>query len=135
MLDIDFIKGIEKYSKEVVDKLDNFLLLGVTDAPLKIRTKAKGLRMVCNKIHHATWKYLQVIEGTYTDTKRVYTRSDFIIDLLVGAYLFSRICGTSYHYYEDVLDACDEYYDDCATWEYFHMLKEALDQFYMLNLL
>lgn len=135
MLDIDFIKDIEKCSKELVDNLDHLFLLSVPHVPIKIRTQARGIRMVCDKVHHATWKYLQIIEGTYADKTVVYTMKDLIIDLLVGAYLFSRICGTSYHYYEDVVDACEEYCGDCNTWHYFHKLKEALEKVYILNLL
>ena len=135
MLDIDFLKDIEKCSKQLVDNLDNLLLCGVCEVPLKIRTKAKGIRIVCNKVHYATWKYLQTIEGNDTDSKEVYTMSDLIVDLLVGAYLFIRICGTSYHYYEDVLVACDEYCADEDTWELFNNLKASLEQVFIINLL
>lgn len=135
MVDVNFLKDIEKCSKELVDNLDNLLLCGVCEVPLKIRTEARGIRLICDRVHHATWEYLQTIEGTATDSKEVYTISDLIIDLLVGAYLFISISGTSYHYYEEVLVACDEYSPDEDTWELFHRLKESLEQVYTLNLL
>ena len=61
--------------------------------------------------------------------------SDLIVDLLVCAHLFIRICGTSYHYYEDVLVACDEYCADEDTWELFNNLKASLEQVFIINLL
>ena len=135
MVDVNFLKDIEKCSKELVDNLDNLLLCGVCEVPLRIRTEARGIRLICDRVHHATWKYLQTIEGTATDSKEVYTISDLIIDLLVGAYLFISISGTSYHYYEEVLAVCDEYCRDYKAWEDFHKLKAGLEQLYTLNFL
>lgn len=135
MLDIDFIKSLKYSSHELGNALGTLSQCSMKVIPLKIKTQAQGIRFVCKHIYSSTLSYLNSIEHREKHITTHYTESDLISDLLIGAFLFIRICGTSYHYYEDVLDACDEYCRDYKAWEDFHKLKAGLEQLYTLNFL
>lgn len=135
MLDIEFIKGLKHTSYELGNVLNELAQCSLKDVPLKVKTEAKGICYICKKLYSDTTRYLRTLEDKEQGRTVYYTENNLIGDLLAGAFLFIRICGTSYHYYEDVLDACDEYCTDYKAWEEFHKLKATLEQLYTLNFL
>ena len=93
-----------------------------------------GISLICKHIYSNTRRYLEQIDCDKEDENLAYNKNDLYHDLLACAYLFISICGTSYHYYEDVLLACEDICTDCMAWELFHKLKADLERLYALAL-
>ena len=134
MLNPDFLKELNQHAYDLGTGLGTLSQSSMKDVPLIVKTKASGIRLICKHIYSNTRKYLEWIDYHKQDEKQCYTEGDLIHDLLTCAYLFISICGTSYHYYEDVLLACEDICPDCMAWEWFHKLKADLERLYALAL-
>lgn len=134
MLDYDFIKELNQCTYYLGTDLRMLSQCSMKDVPLIVKTKASGISLICKHIYSNTRRYLEQIDCDKEDENLAYNKNDLYHDLLACAYLFISICGTSYHYYEDVLLACEDICTDCMAWELFHKLKADLERLYALAL-
>lgn len=135
MLDIDFIKELNKRSLSLGYSLGDLEQVSLKNIPNSTKTQAKGIRFICKFVYESTDRYLWSITDNEQAGRSYYTEADLLSDLLVAGYLFNAVCGTSFHYYEKVLDACEEYSVDCNAWETFHKLKEELERVQLLTMI
>ena len=126
MLDIDFIKSLNQSSYVLGDALGELMQCSMKDVPLSVKIKASGIRLICRHIYRSTYSYLDKLECKDKSLQVYYTEGNLLNDLLVGAFLFSQVCGVYTHNYVDVLDYCNEYYTDCSVLEEFNNLKTWL---------
>lgn len=134
MLDIDFIKSLNHSSQAIGDVLGELEQCSLKDLPLTVKIKARGIRLICKQIYCSTYSYLDKLEYKDKSLQVYYTEGNLLNDLLVGAFLFSQVCGVYKHNYLDVLDYCDKYYTDCSVLEEFNNLKTWLAQLPTISL-
>lgn len=132
MLDYDFLKELNQCAYYLGTDLGLLSQCSRQEIPLTVKTKASGIRLICKHIYSNTRRYLEQIDCNKDDGNLEYSKDDLYYDLLACAYLLISICGTSYHYYEDVLLACEDICTNCMAWELFHMLKADLERLYSL---